>query len=115
MVLSLVRVIRHRGVATPGQLHLGGENHLLLTEQPVGPELLAEQTERAVSGLRVGERGELLAEILQAGVGGDAPVATVEISHGGGGNTGRAALGMTVAVSLSPLPVNDAVTVVTPE
>ena len=110
-----MRVVRDRGVARPSQLTLGGQHHLLLTEQPVGPELLAEQTQRAVSNLRVGERGELLTEVLEAGVGGDAPVATVEISHGGGGNTGRAALGMTVAVSLSPLPVNDAVTVVTPE
>ena len=111
-VLSLVRVVRHRGVAGPGQFPLGGENHLLLTQKSVGPELLAEQTERSVGQLRVGERRELLAEILEAGVRGDAPVATVEISHGvGGGDTGRVALRETfnnsLGPSLPPLPEND--------
>ena len=49
-------------------------------------------------------------------MGGDAPVPAVELRHAGaGGEAGGARGAVTVTVRLRPLPVYDAVTVVTPQ
>ena len=46
--------------------HLCGEDHLLLTKQPVGPELFAEETEGSVVLPLVWEVFQALAAVFQA-------------------------------------------------
>ena len=45
--------------------HLCGEDHLLLTEEPVGPELFTEEAEGSVVLSLVGEAFQTLAAVFQ--------------------------------------------------
>ena len=45
--------------------HLGGEDHLLLTEEPVGPKLFTEEAKGSIVLTLVGETFQTLAAVFQ--------------------------------------------------